>query len=43
MNEDKNRALGWILGAALVVAALGLYLWLTAPETNLLSETYTVM
>jgi len=43
MTIETNRAMGWILGAVAVVLALGLYLWLTAPEANLLSETYTVM
>jgi hypothetical protein len=31
------------LGAALVVAAVGLYLWLSAPEANTLPDVYGVI
>ena len=43
MNEDKARAWSWVIGALAVVFAAGLYLWLTAPGSSILSETYTVM
>ena len=43
MNEDRASALSWVLGALAVVIAAGLYLWLTAPGSSILSETYTVM
>ncbi len=43
MNDERHKALGWLLGAAAVVVALGLYLLLTAPGQDLLSETYSVM
>ena len=35
--------MGWVLGAAAVVAAVALYLWLSTPTDSVLSETYTVM
>ena len=43
MNDDRQKALGWLLGAAAVVIALVVYLWLTAPGQDLLAETYSVM
>jgi hypothetical protein len=38
-----KQALPWLLGAALVVAAVGLYLWLSAPEANTLPDVYGVI
>jgi hypothetical protein len=38
-----KQALPWLLGAALVVAAVGLYLWLSAPAANTLPEVYGVI
>jgi hypothetical protein len=38
-----REALPWILGAALVVAGVFAYLWLTAPDANLLPDVYEVM
>ncbi len=43
MNNERQKALGWILGAAFVVVVLGLYLLLTSPGVDLLSENYSVM
>jgi len=42
MEEQHSVWLGWFLGAAAVVVAVAVYLWLTSPG-SLLSETYTVM
>lgn len=38
-----RESLPWILGALAVVAALGLWLWMTAPEENTLPEVYEVL
>lgn len=43
MTEDRQKTLGWLIGAGVIVAALGLYLLLTTPGVDLLSETYSVM
>ena len=43
MNDPDNNALGWVIGALVVVTLIAVYLWHTAPEDSVLSETYTVM
>ena len=43
MSEPKPHNLAWLAGALLVLATVGLYLWLTAPEDPILPDTYTVM
>ncbi len=40
---DWKRNILWILGAALVVAAVVLMLLLTCPEENLLPQVYDVL
>lgn len=41
MRDPKTLA--WILGAALVVAGVALWLWWTAPPPNPLQNVYGVM
>ena len=43
MPKADQNASGWIIGAVLVVTGVVAYLWWTAPEDSVLSETYTVM
>ena len=43
MPNAEQHARGWIIGALLVVGSVAAYLWWTAPEDSVLSETYTVM
>jgi flagellar biosynthesis/type III secretory pathway M-ring protein FliF/YscJ len=43
MTTDKQEIIIWIGTAILVVVAASLYLWLSAPEMDLLPETYNVM
>jgi len=43
MNDPDNNALGWVIGALVVVTLIAVYLWYTAPVDSVLSETYTVM
>ena len=43
MSKDLSRALPWIIGALLVILAVVLYLWLTAPEENPLPAIYDVL
>ena len=43
MNDPDNNALGWIIGALVVVTLIAVYLWYTTPVDSVLSETYTVM
>ena len=38
-----QEALPWIVGATLVVAAVGLLLWWTVPEENALPDVYEVL
>lgn len=38
-----KTALPWLVGAALVVAAVGLYLWWSAPDPNTLPDVYGVI
>ena len=40
---EVRETLPWILGALVVVGAVVAYLWLTAPEENLLPHVYEVM
>ncbi len=35
--------MGWVIGAIVVIGSVAAYLWMTAPEDSVLSETYTVM
>ncbi len=39
----KREALAWFGGAFVVLAALGAYLWWTAPEGDLLAAIYAVL
>ena len=41
--EHLKEALPWVVGATLVVVAVGLLLWWTTPEENALPEIYEVM
>ncbi len=43
MSPALRDGLPWLLGALLIVAALGAWLWLTAPEENTLPEVYEVL
>ena len=43
MSEERENPWAWVVGALAVVAAVAIYLWLTAPSSSILSETYTVM
>ena len=43
MNREGKQALGWILGALLVLGLLALYLWMSSPEPDLLPSNYSVM
>jgi hypothetical protein len=40
---NSRELLPWVLGALAVIAAVGVYLWWTAPEENRLPEVYEVM
>lgn len=39
----KKEFLAWFGGALLVLAGLGVYLWWTAPEGDLLAAIYAVL
>ena len=43
MKDEAREALGWILGALVVLGLLALYLWMSAPEPDLLPSNYSVM
>jgi len=43
MKQQPQNGWAWVLGAATVVIAMGLYLWLTEPTDPILPKTYTVM
>ena len=43
MSDNQASVWSWVVGAAAVVVAAAVYLWLTAPTNSILSETYTVM
>ena len=43
MSDKQASGWSWVVGAVAVVIAAAVYLWLTAPTSSILSETYTVM
>ena len=43
MTSDKKEIIVWIGTTILVIATAALYIWLSAPEADLLPETYNVM
>ncbi len=43
MSEPTQHSFAWLAGALVVIGAVVLYLWLTAPEDPILPDTYTVM
>ena len=43
MADLKREALSWFGGALVVLLGLGVYLWLTAPESDLLAAIYGIM
>ena len=43
MNDPDNNALGWVIGALVVMTLIAAYLLYTAPVDSTLPETHTVM
>jgi|GEM_PF-3363573 len=43
MRSEKQEILIWIGTTVLVLLATAIYIWLSAPEADLLPETYNVM
>ncbi len=43
LTQVLRDGLPWLVGALLVVAAVALYLWWSAPEPNTLPDVYNVL